>query len=185
MSTDNKVLSQEEIDAMLSGGSSDGDDSSDETEPAAPDVAEAPVAAAKPATPAVAPAPAPSAPPPLPAAAVPALPDETREMLNRVSERLDTLGAAMERIAQLERGLTETNSAMRLLHQDMQTMAGQGQLVSSRVEGILSNLKATLGYRAKNIYVCASCQTKGDVAAQVKCTHCGKENWWGWWPSKR
>ena len=105
-------------------------------------------------------------------------------MLTRMSERLETLGAAMERIAQLERGLTETNSAMRLMHQDMQTMAGQVQLVSSRVEGILSNLKATLGYRAQSTYVCASCQTKGEVAAQVKCTHCGKTNWWGWWPSK-
>ncbi len=183
MSTDNKVLSQEEIDAMLSGGSSDEGDSSDEAEPAAP-----PAAAAEPAAPAAppaaAPAPAPAAPPPQPVAAAPALSDENREMLGRMSERLETLGAAMERIAQLERGLTETNAAVRLMHQDMQTMAGQVQLVSSRVEGILSNLKATLGYRAQSTYVCASCQSKGEVAAQVKCTHCGKTNWWGWWPSK-
>ena len=105
-------------------------------------------------------------------------------MLSRMSERLETLGAAMERIAQLERGLTETNSVVRLMHKDMQTMAGQLQLVSSRVEGVLSNLKATLGYRAQNTYVCASCQTKGKVAACVKCTHCGQENLWGWWPAR-
>ncbi|MCH7625147.1 MAG: hypothetical protein IIC83_04415 [Chloroflexi bacterium] len=178
MSTDNKVLSQDEIDAMLSGGSSDGGDSADEAEPAAP-----PAAPAEPAPVTAAPA-APAAAPPAPVAAAPALPDETREMLGRMSERLETLGAAMERIAQLERGLTETNSAIRLMHQDMQTMSGQVQLVSSRVEGILSNLKATLGYRAQSTYVCASCQTKGEVAAQVKCTHCGTTNWWGWWPSK-
>ncbi len=179
MSSDNKVLSQEEIDAMLSGGSSDGGDSSDAAEPAAaPDAASAPAAVAEPAPPpAAAPAPA--------VAPVAALPDDTKDMLNRMSERLETLGAAMERIAQLERGLTETNSAVRLMHQDMQMMAGQVQLVSSRVEGILSNLKATLGYRAQNTYVCASCQTKGEVAAQVKCTHCGQTNWWGWWPAKR
>jgi RecJ-like exonuclease len=90
----------------------------------------------------------------------------------------------MERIARLERGLTETNSAVRLIHQNLQTMTGQVQVVSSRVKGILSNLKATLGYRAKNTYVCASCHSKGKVAARVKCTHCGKENLWGWWPSK-
>ena len=182
MSTDNKVLSQEEIDAMLSEGSSDGGDSSDDSEPAAESAAQPAAAvavAAEPAVPAATPA---AVPAPTPAA--PALPDETREMLSRMSERLETLGAAMERIAQLERGLTETNSAVRLMHHDMQMMAGQVQLVSSRVEGILSNLKATLGYRAQSSYVCASCRTTGEVAAQVKCTHCGKENWWGWWPSK-
>ena len=90
----------------------------------------------------------------------------------------------MERIAALESDLTEAKSAIRLMHQEMQTMAGQAQLISSKVEGILSNLKATLGYRAQSRYVCASCQAKGEVAARVKCTHCGQENWWGWWPSK-
>ena len=116
--------------------------------------------------------------------AAPVLSDETQKILSRMSERLETLGPAMERIAQLERGLTETNSAVRLIHQDMQTMAGQVQLVSSRVKGILSNLKSTLGYRARNTYVCASCNSKGKVAARMKCTHCRRENWWGWWTSK-
>ncbi len=94
-----------------------------------------------------------------------------------------TLDAAMTRIAQLEIGLTETNSAVRLIHQNMQTMTGQVQVVSSRVKGILSNLKATLGYRAKNTSVGVSCRSRGKVAARVKGTHCGQDNLWGWWPS--
>ena len=86
----------------------------------------------------------------------------------------------MERIAQLERGLTETNSALRLIHQNMQTMTGQGQVLSDRVECMLSDLKATLGNRRKTTYVCASCNSKGKMAVRLKCTHCGLENWWGW-----
>ena len=168
MSDHKKVPSQEEIHAILSRWSIDDGASSGDSKPAAPPAAGAAPPAAAPAADHVA----------------PALPDETREMLNRMSERLETLGAAMERIAQLERGLTETNSAVRLIHQNMQTMTGQVQVVSSRVKGILSNLKATLGYRAKNTYVCVSCRSKGKVAARVKCTHCGQENLWGWWPSQ-
>jgi len=83
----------------------------------------------------------------------------------------------------LERGLTETNSAARHIHQNIQMTNGQVQVVSSRVKGILSNLKATLGYRAKITYVCASCHSKGRVAVRLKCTDCGQENWQGWWPS--
>lgn len=163
MSDDNKVPSQEDIRAILSGWSYEGRASSGESQPAVPTAAKESAAGAEPAEPA-----APPAAPPAPAPTAPPL----------------TLGAAMERIAQLERGLTETNSALRLIHQNMQTMTGQVQVVGSRVKGILSNLKATLGYRAKTTYVCASCHSRGKVAALVKCTHCGQENLWGWWPSK-
>jgi len=29
-----------------------------------------------------------------------------------------------------------------------------------------------------------SCGTRGMVAVHFKCTNCGKESWWGWWPGK-
>ena len=95
----------------------------------------------------------------------------------------ETLEAALERIAQLERGLTDTNSAARHIHKNIQTTTQQVQVVDSRIRGILSNLEATLGYRGKTAYVCASCHSTGKVAVSVKCTQCGQENWWGWWPS--
>ena len=95
----------------------------------------------------------------------------------------ETLEAALERKAQLERGLAETNSGAMHIHQNIQATARQDQVVNSRVESILSNLKVTLGYRAKTVYVRASCHSKGKVAARVQCTQCGQDNWWGWWPS--
>lgn len=156
-----ELPSQEDADSIMSGWSHDESASPSESGPAAP-------------TPSVyfttGPEPvAPAAPQTAPAAISP----------------LETLEAALGRIARLERGLTETNSAVRLIHEEMQRMTGQVQLVGNRVEGILSNLKATLGYRAHNIYVCGSCHSKGEVSARVKCTHCGQENWWGWWPSPK
>ena len=172
MSDDNKVLSQEEIDAMLSGGASGNAEASGQQE-AAPPAGASPAPASPQPT---------AAPPPAPATPVP---DTTQEIINRMAERLETLGAAMERITQLERALTETNAAFRQIHQDFQAMAGQVQLVSSRVEGILDNLKATLGYRAQKTFTCPSCSSHGEVAAQIKCTHCGQQNWWGWWPGDK
>jgi hypothetical protein len=32
---------------------------------------------------------------------------------------------------------------------------------------------------------CENCQTTGNVAFLTKCTSCGKERWFGWWPKKK
>ena len=182
MSAD-KVLSQEEIDAMLGGGSP-------ATEEAAPE------AAAEPTVPAVIQEPPPQAAAPPPVAAAPQPPpagvpssqlsaEGTQLVLNKMMERMETIGAAMERIGQLEKAVIESNAAVRQIRQDMQNMANQVQLVSSKVDGILANLKATIGYRAQKTFTCSSCKTSGNVATRVRCTQCGEENWWGWWPQKK
>jgi len=36
----------------------------------------------------------------------------------------------------------------------------------------------------KKMFHCDSCNSQGMVALYTKCTNCGKENWWGWWPKK-
>ena len=224
MSNDNKVLSQEEIDAMLAGGSDDGDDESDaEIEapppPPVPERSPAPVAAetepepepaavaeavAQPTAPEPAPEPViipePVAPPPAPPPALPPAPVLTPEPASPApalapAQPATTPAAAMattldnealngltERVGRLEAALAESNNNMRQIRQEFQTFATQVQLIGSRMEGVLDNLKSTLGYRAQKTFTCTSCDADGDVAAKVKCTGCGKENWWGWWP---
>ena len=184
MSAD-KVLSQAEIDAMLGGGSPAGKEASSEE-------------AAQPTVPAVIQEPPPqsAAAPPPPVAAAPQPPpavvrsselnaEGTQLMLDKMMERLETVGAAVERIGQLERAVIESNAAIRQIRQDMQNMVNQVQLVSSKVDGILANLKATIGYRAQKTFTCSSCKTSGNVATRVRCTQCGQENWWGWWPQNK
>lgn len=185
MSAD-KVLSQAEIDAMLGGGlPASGEEAASE-------------GAAEPTVPAVVQAPSPqqAAPPPPSVAAVPQPQPEvvrdselnaqgTQLMLDKMMERLENVGAAVERIGQLERAVIESNAAVRQIRLDMQNMANQVQLMSSKVDGILSNLKATIGYRAQKTFTCGSCKTSGNVATRVRCTQCGQENWWGWWPEKK
>ena len=246
MSNDNKVLSQEEIDAMLAGGSDDGDDEGEaEIEaPSSPPVSEAeaapvaeepappvatpvPVAAPEPepapvaapapapaaapepvATPVAAPAPVavaepaavaepvtiqePAAPPPAPSTPAEAVPEPVPvpPAAAPVAEPAPTAAAAdvqargvmTERIDRLEAALADSNKNMMQMHQEFQTLVTQVQLMGSRMEGVLGNLKSTLGYRAQKTFTCASCETDGNVAAKVQCTKCGKENWWGWWP---
>ena len=233
MSNDNKVLSQEEIDAMLAGGSDDGDDEGEaeadapspppapeiEPEPVAEEPAPeptpepepvavpepAPVAAVAPApapvaAPAPVPAPAPVAaptpvtipepavptpvplPPPEPASVPEPAPIAEPEPVVAVANVAEAPSVLTERIDRLEAALGESNNNMMQMRQEFQTLATQVQLMGSRMEGVLDNLKSTLGYRAQKTFTCAACEVDGNVAAKVQCTNCGKENWWGWWP---
>jgi hypothetical protein len=61
----------------------------------------------------------------------------------------------------------------------------QIQNVSSQVEVISEGLRGTAGYNISKIFTCSSCGSVGVVAIKVKCTKCGQENWWGWWPKKK
>ena len=107
-----------------------------------------------------------------------AAPGVSKEMFDGLAEALK---AAMERIANFEAAMSETNASILQVYHEVKTMSEQSQLVGSKVEGILTNLKATLGYRAQKTFTCSSCQANGQVAAKVQCTSCGDENWWGWW----
>ncbi len=179
MNSDNKVLSQDQIDDMLGGSGSSADkDDSPPKEPEPP-AASAPVAKA----------PAQSAQPPMQPAptaiAQPGAAAPSGDALAALEKKLEALSARVDRMAQLESALAQANSTMEQLQQDLKSAVGHVQLVNDRVEGILDNLKATIGYKAQKTFTCNACHAQGEVAARIRCTHCGQENWWGWYPPKK
>ncbi len=173
------VLTQEQIDAMLSGGT---------VEPAAAQSAPAeapaeaaveepvvnltptnleeiraaggpPSAVAEPvAAPAAAPAPAPA----------PAAPAADNGAVTELANRVASLEATVSQGG--------TSAA------DVQGILAQLQQLSATVEGMMAGMQATVGYNAHQTFVCSSCQSQGNVAAKLNCTCCGAENQWGWWP---
>jgi hypothetical protein len=69
------------------------------------------------------------------------------------------------------------------LQEELRLLASQVQAVNAKVDRIIASLQGTVGFGARTSFVCRSCQSKGHVAARLNCTSCGEENWWGWWPS--
>jgi hypothetical protein len=56
--------------------------------------------------------------------------------------------------------------------------------VENQMKEITRCVQKTLGYNISKTFKCRSCAGIGMVAIRVKCTKCGKESWWGWWPIK-
>lgn len=151
------VLSQEQIDAMLSGGNEEPvvnltPTNLDEIRASGTPLQAAAAAAA------VAPTPAPA-----PAADTGAITD----LANRV--------------ARLEASVSQAGASAA----DVQGILAQLQELSSKVEGMMTGMQGTVGYGARQTFVCSSCQNQGHVAAKLNCTVCGEDNWWGWWPPQQ
>ncbi|MDA0734662.1 MAG: hypothetical protein O2909_08920 [Chloroflexi bacterium] len=152
------VLTQEQIDAMLSG----------RAVVAAAPAAAPPVEAALP-----------------PVNLAPTNLDEIRAAKER--EEASTAASAANsgalidlaaRVARLEASASQGGAGAA----DTQGMLAQIQELAGQVASMMAGMQGTVGYAAKQNFVCRSCQQQGFVAAKLNCTCCGEENMWGWWP---
>ncbi|MCX6007675.1 MAG: hypothetical protein NTZ34_10540 [Chloroflexi bacterium] len=102
--------------------------------------------------------------------------EQVGEIVNRLS-RLELMVSKLENNAGSP-GAQANPAALKAAIQQIQN-------VSSQVEVISEGLRGTAGYNINKIFNCSSCGSVGVVAIKVKCTKCGQENWWGWWPKKK
>lgn len=107
--------------------------------------------------------------------------------INSLHERL---GELSNRISKLELMISKIdagnkNGAAQVNPANIKAAVQQIQNVSSQVEVISEGLRGTAGYNISKVFSCNSCGSVGVVAVKVKCTKCGQENWWGWWPKKK
>ncbi len=85
------------------------------------------------------------------------------------------------RVASLEASVSQGGAGAA----DVQGILAQLQELSSKVESMMAGMQGTVGYNARQTFVCSSCQNQGHVAAKLNCTVCGEDNWWGWWPPQQ
>ncbi len=102
--------------------------------------------------------------------------EQVGEITNRLA-RLELLVSKLENNAGAP-GAQANPAALKAAIQQIQN-------VSSQVEVISEGLRGTAGYNINKVFNCSSCGAVGVVAMKVKCTKCGQENWWGWWPKKK
>ncbi len=96
--------------------------------------------------------------------------------LTGLNERIAELEANMDRSEQYRKALETSLMANR------QMQLAQSQAINTQLKTITQGLRNTLAYDMKKNFKCDCCGADGAVALKIKCTHCDKENWWGWWP---
>jgi hypothetical protein len=178
---DEKVLTQADVDALVA------------LVPDAPRAAAAPVASAKPVQV--------DSPPAKPIAAEPVqakAPAQQPSPPNPINS--NEVAALQKTIADLSRQVSKlANTAQRLdlleertgqLAQLIQHAAHSEQPSGEQIAEIQAELRELSRYQnnhheLREDFECAHCKSKGTVAFLTKCTSCGQERWFGWWPRRK
>lgn len=103
----------------------------------------------------------------------------SRPDLAGLNERLALVEANAEKFEQYRKAFETALMANR------QLQLAQSQTINTQLKTITQGLRNTLGYDIKKNFKCDSCGAESAVALKIRCTHCEKENWWGWWPKDK
>ena len=122
-------------------------------------------------------------------AAPPAQPQPNIDILNSVMAALENLS---KRIENLEVNLSvlsgqkieipDFSGTINGLSKQVRHDAMSLTKINEQLSRMTKNLKGTPGYGAREHFVCSTCGAHGNLAVPMKCTRCGTEGWWGWYP---
>ena len=96
-----------------------------------------------------------------------------------LTDRLANLETATDKFEEYRKAFETALMANR------QLQLAQSQAVNTQLKAVTQGLRNTLAYDIKRNFKCDCCGADGAVALKIRCTHCEKENWWGWWPKEK
>lgn len=105
-----------------------------------------------------------------------------KSRLAELTDRLHVLETSRRESDQREASSLQINDTLAQMQQSIRMLLEQVHGLAKSVKEIESNLEATPGYHAHKTFTCASCHSTGLTAIRARCTQCGKEFWWGWYP---
>jgi hypothetical protein len=86
----------------------------------------------------------------------------------------------MRRLARLESAIAEARRDA--AGRGAQTIDGLAADVAHLAQQVEYLLQRPWAYRLRETFTCRSCAATQYVAERIKCTQCGEETWWGWFP---
>ena len=184
------VLPQATIDALFKQATGNDIAPPPEAKPTAPSVTPRPLAA--PVTPSAGPTQraepvAPKATPVQTPSPVPS--DEVLKTLQAtvtdLTQRITKVETSINRLGQKEREVPDVSVVIQRLSHRLGAVVKDLQKVDNQVERVLRGLDGTPDYGMRNDFTCESCGSHGFIAIPMRCTSCGGEGWWGWWPKKK
>ncbi|HXZ94608.1 MAG TPA: hypothetical protein VEG28_01690 [Dehalococcoidia bacterium] len=110
--------------------------------------------------------------------------ESLRATIAALAQRVAQIELDIGRLCQLERALADWDAASEPNARAIRSLAKKLQDLSTEVEGIVQSLLGTPAYGARRNFRCNHCGSQGTVATVLRCTQCGKDSLWGWWPKK-
>jgi hypothetical protein len=100
-----------------------------------------------------------------------------------LSDQLTKMGNSLKRLENIEKRVMELEKKIENNKQSQELLHRVNQLSEEYIK-VSTNLKGTPGYGVRHSFTCEKCDDQGHVAQMFRCTSCGYERWYGWWPNK-
>ncbi len=104
--------------------------------------------------------------------------------MNEITQRLTQLETTVGRLEHLEKTVASAGNNNQVSPQQLQDLMKRVQDIGQEVKNISAKLQGTLGYDIYHSYKCDKCSSQGLVSTAFKCTKCGQISWRGWMPKK-
>jgi hypothetical protein len=110
------------------------------------------------------------------------------------SSEVAALQKALADLTRQVNKLINTTQRIDFLEERVEQLARQSphnkQPAEERIDEIYARLQEfshnlTNRRELRDDFQCEHCKSKGTVAFLTKCTSCGRERWFGWWPKKK
>ncbi len=117
-------------------------------------------------------------------------PEVSMEVVNGLNAKIAELTKQLNQIQGAIKGLDGIEKKLGALtvkvenNREPAQTAERVQKLNEELKKIAHNLKGTPGYGIKHSFDCEKCSDHGHVAVMFRCTKCGQERWYGWWPEK-
>jgi hypothetical protein len=105
-----------------------------------------------------------------------------KKTIEDLSRQVAKFGATAQRLDQLEERIGQVSLAIQNTSHGFQPAIDK----ISRLELEIEDLEAQVSHRheLRDDFVCEKCDSRRTMAILTKCTSCGQEKWFGWWPKK-
>lgn len=110
-----------------------------------------------------------------------------KQLQAAINDLTQRLAKAEARICRMEEDGQKTHGSALIDQKPSQSMAVMKrdlQKLSHRVDGMQAGLENTPDYNVRSGFTCESCGSSSMIAVPMRCTSCGHEGWWGWWPKE-
>jgi hypothetical protein len=111
----------------------------------------------------------------------PSVIDSLNSKMAELSKQVEQMSSGLKRLDALEKKMSDLEHK---IDGQNPSMVRKVQIMSEQLRKIAGNLKDTPGYGIHHTFSCDACNDRGNVAILFRCTSCGHEKWYGWWPKR-
>jgi len=104
--------------------------------------------------------------------------------VTKLVERMENLDVAISQLGQQNESREDMHALVRMLSDDLRSVTERLDEMEKQVSIMARKSSDTMGYAMRGKFHCKSCGEHGYVVSTIRCSRCGDESWWGWWPEE-